>query len=104
LDFLESKAVQLTADQLVSRDAPAFALLERLAEEGSQILFCLGRRGVDGVVTVYDLNQPAAHLFGFGLVLICEAELGRLLRERLGEDPIEARRRAVAVIGKGRMA
>jgi hypothetical protein len=102
-DFLRSAATPLSTDQLVARDAPAFSLLERLGDEETDLLFCLGRRGVDGLVTVYDLNQPAAHLLGFGLVLICEAELGRVLRECLGEDPSTARERVEAVIGRGRM-
>jgi hypothetical protein len=102
-EFLKLAANPLSTDQLVARDAPAFSLLERLAHEGTDLLFCLGRDGVDGLVTVYDLNQPAAHLLGFGLVLICEAELARVLREGLGEDPSTAKKRAEAVIGKGRM-
>jgi hypothetical protein len=98
-DFLESEAIPLSADQLVARDAPAFTLLDRLAERDGDLLFCLGRHGVDGVVTVYDLNQPAAHLFGFGLILICEAEVTRTLRMNLGEDPAEAKTRAEEILG-----
>ena len=99
-DFLGSDAIQLSTDQLVARDSPAFSLLDRLAERDGELLFCLGRHGVDGVVTVYDLNQPEAHLFGFGLVLICEAEVTRVLRQHLGEDPEEAKKRAREVLGR----
>ena len=30
-----------------------------------------------GVVTVWDVNRPGAHLFGFGLCLVVEAEVAR---------------------------
>jgi hypothetical protein len=91
----------IETDSLVARDAPVFSLLDRFAVR--EVLFSLGRGGVDGVVTVYDLNQPAAHLFGFGLVLICEAELARVLRDRLGEDPSSAKARAERILGKRSM-
>lgn len=74
-DVLDSEAVVLDADSLVAREAPVFSLLDRFVER--DVLFALGRRGVDGVVTIYDLNQPAAHLLGFGLILISEADVGR---------------------------
>jgi hypothetical protein len=92
----ERHAAPLNADLLIARDAPAFSLLERLAHGSGDVLFCLGRDGVDGVVTVFDLNQPAAHLLGFGLVLICEAEVTRVVRQHLGEDPETAKQRVEA--------
>jgi hypothetical protein len=100
-DVLETEAVPIDTDLLVARDAPVFSLLDRFAHR--DILFCLGRQGIDGVVTVYDLNQPAAHLFAFGLILICESELADLLRRHLGENPGVAKERAEAVLGRGRM-
>lgn len=100
-DVLKSEAVVLDADSLVAREAPAFSLLDRFVDR--DVLLTLGRRGVDGVVTIYDLNQPAAHLLGFGLILIAEAELARSLRSHLGEDAAQAKESAVAVLGKGRM-
>jgi hypothetical protein len=78
----------LTPDRLVARESPVLRLLDRLHEHA--ILFTLGRSGVDGVVTVYDLNQPAAHLFAFGMALICEADVAETLRRVLGEDPDHA--------------
>jgi hypothetical protein len=72
------------ADILVARDAPAFSLLDRF--DASPVLFTLGRHGIDGVVTIYDLNQPAAHLLGFGFALICEAEVTAVVRQFLGAD------------------
>jgi hypothetical protein len=44
----------IEVDDLVSRDAPLFSLLRRL--QGRELLLCLGPEGVDGVVTIYDLN------------------------------------------------
>jgi len=92
-----SSAVVLDADALVAREAPVFSLLERF--DGREILFTLGREGVDGVVTIYDLNQPAAHLLGFGLVLITEAKLAQALRDALGEDSDEVLRRVSMTLG-----
>lgn len=63
----------IMVDDLVARDAPLFSLLPRLSER--DLLLCLGGDGVDGVVTVYDLNQPAAHMFALGLALVIEAEM-----------------------------
>jgi hypothetical protein len=90
----------LTAERLVARESSVFRLLDRL--EQHDVLFTLGRSGVDGVVTVYDLNQPAAHLFGFGLALICESDVLRTLRVELGEDPDVAYERARQVLGSSR--
>lgn len=87
----------LTAERLVAREAPVLRLLDRL--EAQEVLFTLGRSGVDGVVTIYDLNQPAAHLLGFGMALICESDVTRELRASLGEDPDTAYARAHAVLG-----
>lgn len=94
-------AIPLDADALVARDAPVFSVLERLA--ASEVLFTLGRQGVDGVVTVFDLNQPAAHLFGFGLVLIAEDEITEVIRAQLGEDAESAAAGAEHQLGRGRM-
>lgn len=85
--ILES-ADLIAADEIVARDAPVFSLLDRFNHRS--LLFALGRHGIDGVVTIYDLNQPAAHLLGFGLALICESEVAVVLREYLGDDPERA--------------
>jgi hypothetical protein len=98
---VDAEALPLGADHLVARDAPVFSLIERFAQHPElTALFCLGRAGVDGVVTVYDLNQPPAHLFAFGLVLICEAELASVLRSQLGDDPDHAVERAQVALKK----
>lgn len=90
----------LTPDRLVAREAPVLRLLERL--ERHEILFTLGRGGVDGVVTIFDLNQPAAHLFGFGMALICEADVTEALRAELGEEPDVAHHRAAQILKNSR--
>jgi hypothetical protein len=61
-------------DDIVSAASPMLELLDRFSSERPR-LFVLGRRGIDAIVTVYDLNQPAAHQFGFALSLVVEAEL-----------------------------
>jgi len=94
---LEGDMEEITADILVARDAPAFSLLDRFAAQ--PILFTLGRDGIDGIVTVYDLNQPAAYILGFGLALIVESAVSEVLRRRLGEDPNVALERAAAILG-----
>jgi hypothetical protein len=98
---VDAEALPLGADHLVARDAPVFSLIERFAQHPEvAAFFCLGRGGVDGVVTVYDLNQPPAHLFAFGLVMICEAELAGVLRSHLGDDPDHALERAQETLKK----
>jgi hypothetical protein len=96
-DTAEGDMEPITADLLVARDAPAFSLLERF--EQAPALFTLGRDGIDGIVTVYDLNQPPAHVLGFGLALIVESGVSDLLRDHLGEDPEEALASAAAILG-----
>lgn len=81
-------AVPMTADILVSAEAPAVSVLDRLVD--STVLFTLGAAGVDGVITIYDLNQPSAHLLGFGLVLVCEEALAQWIRLQLGSDADKA--------------
>lgn len=90
------RAEPLTAERLVAREASAFRLLDRLQEY--DVLFTLGQGGVDGVVTIYDLNQPGAHLLGFGMALICESDVSLALRRELGEDPQIAFERAHRVV------
>jgi hypothetical protein len=82
------KQAPLTPDRLVARESPVFRLLDRLHEH--TILFTLGPTGVDGVVTIYDVNQPAAHLFAFGVALVCETDVAETLRSVLGDDPQQA--------------
>jgi hypothetical protein len=67
-------------DEIVSATAPLLELLDRFSAECPR-LFVLGRKHIDGITTVFDLNQPAAHQFGFGLSLIVEAELARAIEE-----------------------
>jgi hypothetical protein len=95
-------ASPLTAERLVARESPVVRLLDRLDKD--KPLFALGPRGVDGTVTIYDLNQPAAHLFAFGMALICEADLGEFLRDELPDDPdaaFEAAREALHGVTTG---
>lgn len=91
------EATSISTDQLAARDAPVFSLLERL--QTHEVLFTLGRDGVDGVVTIFDLNQPAAHLLGFGLALICESEIARILQLQLGDEPQPAEDAVADVLG-----
>jgi hypothetical protein len=57
----------------MAESSPLFALLGRF--DDTPILFVLRRDGVSGIVTVFDLNQPAAHQFAFGLALVVEGEV-----------------------------
>lgn len=85
---LDQVVIPLTADVLVSADAPALSVLDRL--DRHSVLFTLGAAGVEGVITIYDLNEPSAHLLGFGLVLVCEEALAAWIRPRLGTDVDQA--------------
>jgi len=64
---------RIEVEDLVARDAPLFSVLHRL--EDRPLLLSLGPNGVDGVLTIYDLNMPAAHMFALGLTLIVENEI-----------------------------
>ena len=98
-DGVQARARPLTAELLVPRESSVLRLLDRL--ETHRRLFALGRDGnVDGIVTIYDLNQPAAHLLAFGMALICESDVTRTLRRSLGDDPEEAARAAERTLGK----
>src|SRR4029077_14522175 len=67
-----------TPDDMVSAASPILELLNRLTERRPW-LFVMGPRGIDGIVTIYDLNEPAAHQLGFGLCLVVEAALGHAI-------------------------
>ena len=77
-------AVPMTADILVSAEAPALSVLDRLVD--GTVLFTLGAAGVDGVITIYDLNRPSAHLLGSGWFSSVEEALARSIRLQLGSD------------------
>jgi hypothetical protein len=64
--------------------APALSVLDRLVDNA--VLFTLGANGVDGVITIYDLNHPSAHLLGFGLIIVCEEAISQWIRIQLGSD------------------
>lgn len=70
-------------DDLVARDAPIFSILDRLDRRIEFPLLCLGRNGIDGVLTRYDLVHPAALSFGFSLALVVEGGVGRRVEEIL---------------------
>jgi hypothetical protein len=73
---------------------------DRFAEPRHEIFSCLGREGVDAIVTIYDLSAPAAHLLASGFALIVEAEVAAVLRIELGDDPEEALRRVREMMPK----
>lgn len=86
-DFGEVKdqARKVTVDDLVGTEAPIFSILKRLQDR--PFLLCLGRSGIDRIVTRYDLNQPAAHYFGFALAIVIESEMARAIEiELVGFD------------------
>jgi hypothetical protein len=86
----------IEVDDLVARDAPLFSLLPRL--DHRELLLCLGREGIDGVVTVYDLNQPAAHMFALGLALLIEVEIAAAITNSL-RDQRAVEEHVIAVLG-----
>jgi hypothetical protein len=88
----------IEVDDLVSRDAPLFSLLRRL--QMRELLLCLGPDGVDGVVTIYDLNQPAAHMFTLGLALLIEGELANAITRSLSGDRRAVERHVISVLGQ----
>lgn len=89
---VEDQATLITLDQIVARDAPMFSILDRL--ERKKLLFCLGREGIDGVVTIYDVNQPAAHYFGFAIALVIEAEIKRAIDDEVNSRELDDTRLA----------
>ncbi len=80
---LASRARKITVEDLVAGDAPIFSALERIGQR--PFLLCLGCSDIDGIVTVYDLNQPAAQYFGFALAIIVESEIARAIETDLQE-------------------
>jgi hypothetical protein len=90
VDWAEFPFDQIHPDQIISAVTPLLELLERFSGRVPR-LFVLGRQRIDGIVTVYDLNQPAAHQFGFALSLVVEAELGRAIADaaRLADEELD---------------
>jgi hypothetical protein len=89
---VKDQARKVTVDELVSGDAPMLSILARIGER--PFLLCLGRNGIDRMVTVYDLNQPAARYFGLALAIIIESEIARAIE---AERPEHARDDAALV-------
>ncbi len=75
-------------NEIVSANSPILDLLDRFGQD-PQPLFVLGQNGIDAIVTVYDLNQPAAHQFGFALSLVVEAHLAREIEIACRNSPDE---------------
>lgn len=88
----------LKAHDIVSRHAPLFSVLSRF--EKREILFTLGSKGIDGVVTLYDLNQPAAHLVAFGMALVVEKALGDAIGGALGSGATMSMKAALLRYGE----
>ena len=91
------RAESLTVDDLIAREAPVLSILGRIQDRP---LFCLGSKGVGGIVTVYDLNQPAAHYFGLALAIVIESEVGRAITDELEQQYPGDRDAAERVAGK----
>jgi hypothetical protein len=83
LPALHNVATPIRVEDVVALESPILSLLGRFQEQERELLFVLGPTGVSGVVTIYDLNQPAAQLFGFGLAVVVEAEITRIIDEIL---------------------
>jgi hypothetical protein len=62
----------IDVNQIVALDMPILDLLPRLLR--ARFLLCLGRDGVQHVVTHWDLAQPAASHLAFALALVVEGE------------------------------
>jgi hypothetical protein len=77
--------VDIHPDEIVSAASPLLDLLDRFSRDTPR-LFVLGRRQLEGIATVYDLNQPAAHQFAFALATIIESELGRAIEQRAARE------------------
>jgi hypothetical protein len=89
-EWIGLEFVEIHPDEIVSSTSPLLDLLDRLSHDIPR-LFVLGRRHIDGIATVHDLNQPAAHQFAFALALVVESELGRAIEERAArETAVEA--------------
>lgn len=76
-----SRSEVIGVERIVAGSAPMFSILDRF--DDPRPLMCLGPKGIDRIVTVYDLNQPAAHHFGFALALVVEAEVTAAIEESL---------------------
>ena len=88
LDWVRIELSDIHPDEIVSAASPLLDLLDRFCHNRPR-LFVLDRRGIEGIVTVFDLNQPAAHQFGFALSLVVEAALARAIEEACRHSPDE---------------
>jgi hypothetical protein len=95
---VKDQARKVTVADLVGTETPIFSILKRLQDR--PFLLCLGRSGIDGIVTPYDLNQPAAHYFGFALAIVIESEMARAIEKELVDDEEIARIAEEEGVGK----
>jgi hypothetical protein len=100
---VKNSARKLGVEDLVGADAPILSVLDRLQDR--PFLFCLGGKDVDGIVTRYDINQPAAHYFGLALAIVIEAAIGQAIDyEYAGSDAAIADAARRSQIGGKRLA
>ena len=69
---------QITVDDLVSDSTPLMVVLELLGRR--QWLFVLQENKVVGIVTVADVRKPPVQMYLFGLLIILELKLTRLIK------------------------
>ena len=82
------EAIDIHPSEIVSATSPILDLLDRFGDDRTHV-FVLDRSGIEGIVTVFDLNQPAAHQFGFALSLVVEGALAEAIEAALRQSPDE---------------
>ncbi len=98
---LASITTPILATSVVADSTPIFAVLGRLRARppSDPPLFVLGPGTISGIVTSYDVNQPAAHYVAFGLALVVESEVADMVMscvcERRSGPPDEVLQEAI---------
>ena len=78
----------VTTEELISTDTPILELLADFAQLGRSYYFTFRGRGVNGIVTIGDLNRPAVRVLLYASLSRVELHLQRLVALRLEESVI----------------
>jgi hypothetical protein len=82
--ILGDHLVEFAEEDVVSGQMPMLEALERVRDRRRVFVSVLGE--VSGIVTRSDVTKPPVRLWLFGLVMIFEMQISRLIRARYPED------------------
>jgi len=80
--IVNDKTHPFTPQHLIAYAAPLADALKALKDQ--EHMFVLGRKGVEGIITLADLNKPVSRMYMFSLISLLETHLAFWIEDTFG--------------------